>query len=49
MLELQGFWPDMLKDCPLTVSGAKKAVGNGVPLAMGVMVAKAITSALKKL
>jgi DNA (cytosine-5)-methyltransferase 1 len=49
MLELQGFWPDMLKDCPMTVSGAKKAVGNGVPLAMGVTIAKAIISALKKL
>jgi len=43
MLELQGFPSDMLDDCPMTSSGAKKAVGNGVPFVMGTAIAKAIT------
>lgn len=42
MLTLQGFPPDMLDDCPLTVAAAKKAIGNGVPLPMGRAVARAV-------
>lgn len=48
MLELQGFPRDMLDDCPLTVQGAKKAVGNGVPLPMGRAIAKAVKVALSR-
>lgn len=44
-LELQGFPRDFLDGCPLTVTGAKKAVGNGVPLPMGRAVARAIKAA----
>lgn len=47
MLKLQGFPGDMLNDCPFTVAGAKKAVGNGVPLPMGRAVAKAVKRALR--
>ncbi len=46
MLELQGFPRGMLEDCPLTVSAAKKAVGNGVPFPMGRAIADAVQRAL---
>lgn len=46
ILELQGFPRDMLDSSPLTRDGAKKAVGNGVPLPMGRAVAKAVVRAL---
>ena len=46
MLELQGCPRDLLDACPLTVAGAKKAVGNGVPLPMGRAVAKAVKRAI---
>lgn len=42
MLELQGLPTDYLKDCPLTQSGMKEAIGNGVPLPMGRAIAKAV-------
>ena len=45
MLELQGFPRDFLDHCPFTVDAAKKAVGNGVPLAMGRAVAAAVRRA----
>lgn len=48
MLDLQGFPRDMLDDCPLTINGAKKAIGNGVPRAMGRAVAAAVLRALGK-
>lgn len=46
MLELQGFPADMLDECPLTMQGKRKAVGNGVPLPMGRAVARAVLAAL---
>lgn len=46
MLRLQGFPESMLDDCPLTSSGKRKAVGNGVPLAMGRALAKAVKEAM---
>lgn len=45
LLELQGFNRDMLDGCPLTVAGAKKAVGNGVPLPVGRAIARAVRAA----
>jgi DNA (cytosine-5)-methyltransferase 1 len=42
MLEQSGFPRDMLDECPLTVVGKMKAVGNGVPFAMGRAVAQAV-------
>jgi DNA (cytosine-5)-methyltransferase 1 len=49
MCELQGLPPDFLadKDCPLAATSKRKAVGNGVPLAMGRAVAKAVLSAVR--
>lgn len=46
MLRRQGFPKDMLDGCPLTASGARGAVGNGVPLSMGRVVAKAVHAAM---
>ena len=47
MLELQGLPPDFFHDdCPLTASGKKMMVGNGVPLPMGRAVALAVKSAI---
>lgn len=42
MLELQGLPPDFLDHCPLTESGKRQGVGNGVPRAMGIALARAI-------
>lgn len=42
MLELQGFPGDLLDGCPLTMSGKRDAVGNGVPFEMGRAVARAV-------
>lgn len=46
MLELQGFPSDMLADSPFTVTAAKQAIGNGVPLPMGRAVAQAVKRAV---
>lgn len=46
MLELQGFPRDTLDHCPLTVGGAKQVVANGVPLPMGLAIARAVKAAL---
>lgn len=46
MLELQGLPPNHLDGCPLTQSGMKEAIGNGVPLPMGRAVARAVKAAL---
>lgn len=46
MLELQGFAPDLLDEAPFTMSAKRQVVGNGVPLAMGRAVAKAVLNAL---
>jgi len=42
---LQGLHEDFLADAPFTVAGKIKVVGNGVPLAMGVAVARAVKRA----
>jgi DNA (cytosine-5)-methyltransferase 1 len=46
MCELQGLPPDFLSESPLTVSGKRQAVGNGVPLPMGRAIARAILASL---
>lgn len=46
MLRLQGFPETMLDDCPLTESGKRKAIGNGVPLRMGRAMARAVKEAI---
>lgn len=46
MLELQGLPADFLDHCPLTVSGKRKAIGNGVPQAMGRALARAVREAV---
>lgn len=46
--ELQGLPRDFLKDCPMTVEGKKTLIGNGVPLFMGRVIAKAVKEALEK-
>jgi DNA (cytosine-5)-methyltransferase 1 len=46
MLELQGLPSDFLDECPLTISGKRKAIGNGVPLPMGRAVAQAVKRAI---
>jgi DNA (cytosine-5)-methyltransferase 1 len=47
MLHRQGFPRELLDECPLTVNGKRSAVGNGVPLAMGRAVAKAVKRAME--
>jgi DNA (cytosine-5)-methyltransferase 1 len=42
MCRRQGLPEDWLDDCPLTESGKRKALGNGVPLPMGLMLARAV-------
>jgi DNA (cytosine-5)-methyltransferase 1 len=46
-LRLQGLPPAFLADAPFTVAGKIKAVGNGVPMAMGRAVARAVKQALR--
>lgn len=46
MLELQGLPADYLKDSPFTGAGKKEAIGNGVPLPMGLAVARAVKAAI---
>lgn len=46
MLRLQGLPDDFLAHCPFTVQGKRKAIGNGVPQAMGRALAKAIRGAI---
>lgn len=46
MLEYQGFARDLLDHCPLTESGKRKAIGNGVPFAMGRAIAQAVLEAV---
>ena len=46
MLRLQGLPENLLEGSPLTVQGAKQAVANGVPLPMGLAVARAVRAAL---
>jgi DNA (cytosine-5)-methyltransferase 1 len=46
MLRTQGFPRDMLDHCPFTTHGKRQAVGNAVPLAMGLAIAKAVKKAM---
>lgn len=46
MLALQGLPADFLKESPFTSAGKSKAVGNGVPLAMGCALARAVKEAV---
>lgn len=48
MLELQGFPRTYLDDCPLTDKGKRKAIANGVPLPLGLAVARAVKEATSK-
>jgi DNA (cytosine-5)-methyltransferase 1 len=45
-LRLQGLPPDFLAGAPFTVAGKIKMVGNGVPLALGRAVARAVRKAI---
>lgn len=45
LLRAQGLPEDFLDGCPLTASGKLQAVGNGVPRAMGLAVARAVKRA----
>lgn len=47
MLRLQGLPADFLDHCPLTIQGKRKAIGNGVPQAMGRALARAIKEAMR--
>ncbi len=46
MLEAQGLPPDYLDHAPFTVQGKRQAIGNGVPLAMGRAIARAVKLAI---
>lgn len=46
MLAYQGAPQEMLDDCPMTDSGKRKAIGNGVPLPMGRAIARAVKEAV---
>lgn len=45
-LRAQGLPLDFLNDCPLTMEGKRHAIGNGVPLALGRTVARAVRAAI---
>lgn len=47
-IELQGLPADFLAECPLTVDGKRKMIGNGVPLPMGRAVARAVKAAIER-
>jgi len=44
---LQGLPIDFLKDSPFTADGKRKAIANGVPLAMGRAIARAVKEAIQ--
>lgn len=46
-LELQGFPREMLEHAPFTRQAKSKLIGNGVPLPMGLAVARAVKKALE--
>lgn len=46
-LRRMGYPPDHLDECPLLAEGAKRAIGNGVPLAMGRAIARAVRRAVQ--
>jgi DNA (cytosine-5)-methyltransferase 1 len=43
----QGLPREFLEDAPFTVEGKRRAIGNGVPRAMGLAVARAVVSAIE--
>jgi DNA (cytosine-5)-methyltransferase 1 len=45
-LKAQGLPDDFLADAPFTVAGKIKCIGNGVPLALGLAIARAVKKAL---
>jgi DNA (cytosine-5)-methyltransferase 1 len=49
MCEKQGLHRDFLADSPLTVSGKRQAVGNGVPIPLGRAIARAVKAAVGSL
>lgn len=44
-IRAQGLEPEFLEDAPFTVAGKIKVVGNGVPLPLGRMIARAVKAA----
>lgn len=48
MLELQGLPEKFLEHSPLTASGKRRVIGNGVPLQMGRAVARAVRESLQR-
>lgn len=46
MIEDQGLPAGFLDDCPLTSEGKRRVIGNGVPLALGRAIAKAVKRAM---
>lgn len=47
-IKMQGLPADFLADAPFTTAGKCKVIGNGVPLALGRAVAKAVRRALER-
>lgn len=48
MCRLQGLPEDFLEECPLTDSGKRQVIGNGVPLFMGRAIARAVRRATEE-
>lgn len=48
LIAAQGLPAGFLDGCPLTAEGKRQAIGNGVPLAMGRAIARAVKAALAK-
>lgn len=46
LLRAQGLPPDFLNGCPLTAEGKRVAIGNGVPRAMGLAVARGVIATM---
>lgn len=47
LCELQGLPRDFLQESPFTVKGKIQAIGNGVPLPMGIIIFRAIRKAMR--
>jgi len=46
MCRLQGLPDDFLAESPLTDSGKRQVIGNGVPIPMGLAIARAVRKAM---